>query len=142
MFQTYYPDKESAKDAVRRGEAWGALYFSDNFTDALVARIALGKDSDEETLDQSEITVWLDMSSKLFFQSDFIDKTNLFPDQQIAIILQRDLQLTYQNFTKDLLRDCDQNEALAEIPISFKKPIYGSEQPSFTNFVAPGVILT
>lgn len=123
--KTYYPDKESARDAVRRGEAWGALYFSENFTDALVARIALGKDSDEETLDQSEITVWLDMSN-----------------QQIAIILQRDLQLTYQNFTKDLLRDCDQNEALAEIPISFKKPIYGSEQPSFTNFVAPGVILT
>jgi hypothetical protein len=50
---------------VRRGEAWGVLYFTENFTDALVARMALGKDSDEETLDQSEIRVWLDMSSKL-----------------------------------------------------------------------------
>ncbi|XP_066139703.1 ABC transporter G family member 20 isoform X1 [Euwallacea fornicatus] len=121
----YYPDLDSAKSAVNRGEAWGAMYFTENFTDALVARIALGKDSDEETLDQSEIRVWLDMSN-----------------QQIGIILQRDLQLTYQNFTKDLLRDCDQNEALAEVPISFKEPIYGSNQPSFTDFVAPGVILT
>lgn len=66
----------------------------------------------------------------------------LFLDQQIGIILQRDLQLSYQNFTKDLLRDCDQNEQLADIPISFQEPIYGSNQPSFTNFVAPGVILT
>lgn len=52
-------------EAVRRGNAWGALYFTENFTDALVARMALGKDSDAETLDQSEIRVWLDMSSKL-----------------------------------------------------------------------------
>ncbi|KAH1009703.1 hypothetical protein HUJ04_002021 [Dendroctonus ponderosae] len=123
--KNYYPNIDLAKDAVRRGEAWGAVHFTENFTDALVARIALGKESDEETLNQSEIRVWLDMSN-----------------QQIGIILQRDLQLTYQNFTKDLLRDCDQNEGLAEVPISFKKPIYGSNQPSFTDFVAPGVILT
>lgn len=51
-------------DAVRKGEVWGTLYFTENFTDALVARMALGKDSDDETLDQSEIRVWLDMSSK------------------------------------------------------------------------------
>lgn len=51
-------------EAVRRGEAWGTLYFTENFTDALVARMALGKDSDDETLDQSEIRVWLDMSSE------------------------------------------------------------------------------
>ncbi|CAH1100505.1 unnamed protein product [Psylliodes chrysocephalus] len=121
----YYRTPEEAKMAVRTGEAWGALYFTENFTDALVARMALGKDADEETLDQSEVRVWLDMSN-----------------QQIGIILQRDLQLAFQNFTKDIFRACEYNEELAEIPISFKKPIYGSNQPSFTDFVAPGVILT
>ncbi|XP_049823696.1 ABC transporter G family member 20 isoform X3 [Aethina tumida] len=125
MVKQYYETPEYAKEAVRRGEAWGALYFTENFTDALVARMALGKDTDEETLDQSEVRVWLDMSN-----------------QQIGVILQRDLQLGYQNFTKDLLRDCEQNPDLAEVPISFKDPIYGSNQPSFTNFVAPGIILT
>lgn len=64
IIKKYYPDKEAAKAAVRTGDAWGALYFTENFTDALVARLALGKDADEETLDQSEIRVWLDMSSK------------------------------------------------------------------------------
>jgi hypothetical protein len=63
--QVPYPSPETAQDAVRRGDAWGVLYFTENFTDALVARMALGKDSDEETLDQSEIRVWLDMSSKI-----------------------------------------------------------------------------
>lgn len=66
----YYPDTESAVRAVKMGHAWGALYFTENFTDALVARMALGKDADEETLDQSEIRVWLDMSSK-FTQKEF-----------------------------------------------------------------------
>jgi hypothetical protein len=62
--QVYYSTPDSALKSVRSGDAWGVLYFTENFTDALVARMALGKDSDEETLDQSEIRVWLDMSSK------------------------------------------------------------------------------
>lgn len=52
-------------EAVRKGHAWGTLYFTENFTDALVARMALGREADDETLEQSEIRVWLDMSSKL-----------------------------------------------------------------------------
>lgn len=70
IVKEYYPDPESAINAVRTGNAWGALYFTENFTDALVARMALAKDADEETLDQSEVRVWLDMSSKfLYFTS-------------------------------------------------------------------------
>lgn len=40
---TTYSDLESLVDVVTRGDVCGALYFSDNFTDALVARIALGR---------------------------------------------------------------------------------------------------
>lgn len=64
IVKEYYPDPDSAVEAVRLGHAWGALYFTENFTDALVARMALGKDADPETLEQSEVRVWLDMSSK------------------------------------------------------------------------------
>ncbi|XP_039314799.1 ABC transporter G family member 23 isoform X2 [Solenopsis invicta] len=125
MIKTYYPDPESAMEAVRRGEAWGTLYFTENFTDALVARMALGRDSDDETLDQSEIRVWLDMSN-----------------QQVGLMLARNLQYSYRDFAKDLLSSCEQNTKLADVPIQFKKPIYGTNEPSFTDFVAPGVILT
>lgn len=84
-----------------------------------------GRDADDETLDQSEIRVWLDMSN-----------------QQIGILLNRDLQLTYRDFAQGLLKDCDNNPKLGDIPIQFKEPIYGTSTPSFTDFVAPGVILT
>lgn len=43
----------------------------------------LGRDSDEETLDQSEIRVWLDMSN-----------------QQIGLMLNRDLQFAYRDFAQ------------------------------------------
>ncbi|XP_012287640.1 ABC transporter G family member 20 [Orussus abietinus] len=125
MDKEYYPDPESAKEAVRRGKAWGTLYFTENFTDALVARMVLGKEADDETLDQSEIRVWLDMSN-----------------QQIGLMLARNLQYSYRDFAKDLLSTCDQNTKLADVPIQFKDPIYGTNDPSFTDFVAPGVILT
>lgn len=41
--KVFYPDTESAKNAVERGDAWGVLYFTENFTDALIARITLGE---------------------------------------------------------------------------------------------------
>ncbi|KAF2903928.1 hypothetical protein ILUMI_02243 [Ignelater luminosus] len=123
--KVYYPDTASAVKAVKNGDVWGALHFTENFTDALVARMALGKDADDETLDQSEVRVWLDMSN-----------------QQIGVILQRDLTLSYQSFAQELLVSCKQNPKLADIPIAFKEPIYGTKEPSFTDFVAPGVILT
>lgn len=125
IIQEYYEDVESAKNAVAQGNAWGAMYFTENFTDALVARIALGRDADDETLEQSEIRVWLDMSN-----------------QQIGIILNRDLQYSYRTFAQKLLEDCDNNPKLGDVPIQFKEPIYGTNEPSFTDFVAPGVILT
>lgn len=88
-------------------------------------KFTIGRDADDETLDQSEIRVWLDMSN-----------------QQIGILLNRDLQLTYRDFAQGLLKDCDNNPKLGDIPIQFKEPIYGTSTPSFTDFVAPGVILT
>lgn len=62
--QEYYQYPEQAIDAVKQGRAWGTLYFTENFTDSLIARLNLGQAADDETLDQSEIRVWLDMSSK------------------------------------------------------------------------------
>ncbi|XP_043272865.1 ABC transporter G family member 20 isoform X2 [Venturia canescens] len=125
MIKEYYEDPESAMEAVRRGQAWGTLYFTENFTDALLARMMLGNGADEETLDQSEIRVWLDMSN-----------------QQIGLMLARNLQYSYRDFAQNLLSDCNENTKLADVPIQFKEPIYGSNEPSFTDFVAPGVILT
>lgn len=63
-------------------------------------------------------------------------------NQQIGIMLNRDLQISYKEFAQDLLKACDNNPKLGDVPIQFKEPIYGTNDPSFTDFVAPGVILT
>ena len=60
----YYRDENAAMNAIRSGNVWGAIQFGTNFTENLVARVFLGKEVDDETLDLSEIRVWLDMSSK------------------------------------------------------------------------------
>ncbi|XP_055905605.1 ABC transporter G family member 23 isoform X2 [Eupeodes corollae] len=125
IVKRYYTDLDVALDAVRAGDVWGAIHIGENFTDAFVARAALGRDSDEETIDQSEIKVWLDMSN-----------------QQIGVMLNRDLQLAYRDFAMKLLDQCGSNPKLGDVPIQFDEPIYGTMNPSFTDFVAPGVILT
>nr|CAD7571001.1 unnamed protein product [Timema californicum] len=109
IIKEFYPTQESANEAVRRGKAWGALYFTENFTDALVARIHLQEYTDEETLDQSGIKVWLDMSN-----------------QQIGLMLMSDLRASYQNFSRELLSTCDINPRLAEAPI---RAVVGYLQP-------------
>ena len=103
-------------EGVKRGRIYYTVLIGFAFT---------GRDADDETLDQSEIRVWLDMSN-----------------QQIGIMLNRDLQVAYREFAQQLLRVCDNNPKLGDVPIQFKAPIYGTNDPSFTDFVAPGVILT
>lgn len=52
------------------------------------------------------------------------------------------MQLSYFTFIKDLLKACNINPSLGRIPVRFNDPIYGTKTPNFTDFAAPGVILT
>lgn len=54
-------------------------------------------------MDQSEIRLWLKMSN-----------------QQINIVLKRELQLTYKAFEQDLNSDCDRDTEVGDIPIQYK----------------------
>lgn len=83
--QDFYESPDKAIEAVKMGDAWGAIYFTDNFTDALVARMALGRDSDDETLDQSEMRVWLDMSSQYICASFFFKLRAFLKDILICL---------------------------------------------------------
>lgn len=66
----------------------------------------------------------------------------VFLDQQIGQLLWRDLQFAYFDFIDEILSDCGINPSLGHIPIKWESPIYGVEKPNFTDFAAPGVILT
>ena len=54
----------TALSAVRRGQAWGSLYFPSNYSHSLQLRQREGQDASSATVDSSAVSVWLDMSSK------------------------------------------------------------------------------
>lgn len=63
-------------------------------------------------------------------------------DQQIGTLLWRDLQYSFFDFIESILTDCDVNPAVGKIPVQWNDPVYGDRVPNFTDFAAPGVILT
>lgn len=62
--QKYLKTDDEAYDEVKRGKAWGALVFSDNYTDALVDRVENTRFAEDGSIESSEINIRLDMSSK------------------------------------------------------------------------------
>ena len=123
--QVHYPTLPAAINAVRNGEAWGAIAFKQNFSTALTDRHVFGLNADNETIDRSSIYVFLDMTNQL-----------------IGYKLQRSVYESLRTFSKDLLIEVEQNPAAVDIPVRIGKPIYGDREPTFTEFMAPGVVLT
>ncbi|EFX78467.1 ABC protein, subfamily ABCH [Daphnia pulex] len=125
IVQVPFKSLSDAIDATKRGEVWGVVHFGQNFTDELVVRQADGNHADNETILASRIAITLDWSN-----------------QQISLTLQRRLIEAFEDFSKDVLSACSYEPAAASIPVTFLDPIYGEKKPSFTEFMAPGIILT
>nr|XP_006817503.1 PREDICTED: uncharacterized protein LOC102803451 [Saccoglossus kowalevskii] len=85
----------------------------------------LGMKVDNETIVGSTILVSLDM-------------TNV----QIAVTLQQEIMTAFQDFANNISLSLVGNTYLAQLPIVFTEPIYGNADSSFTDFMAPGVILS
>ncbi|KAG7190247.1 hypothetical protein KM043_006366 [Ampulex compressa] len=119
-------DKEAdARYAVKRGWAWAAVSFPFNYSESLMTRIDDGKYADEWTTIYADINIVMDMSN-----------------QQIGQLLQRDILYAYQDFVKGITKSCNYSQKLTTIPVTFNTPVYGPKDPNFTDFAAPGVILT
>ena len=68
----------------------------------------------------------------------YLDMTN----QQVGFTLQMKLAETFQAFGSSVLSACNIPENVTSLPIQFETPVYGSNEPTFTEFMAPGVILS
>ncbi|XP_053976396.1 ABC transporter G family member 23-like [Hylaeus volcanicus] len=120
-----YDTDDDAKNAVERGWAWAAITFPANYSECLTERLEDGKDADDWSIAFSRMMIIMDMSN-----------------QQIGQLLQRYIYKSYEDFARDVTVACNYSGKYASIPINFEEPIYGPEEPNFTDFVAPGVILT
>ncbi|KAL1467461.1 hypothetical protein MTO96_042163, partial [Rhipicephalus appendiculatus] len=124
LSQIPYSDLDSALNAVRAGSAWGAIAIGANFSAALHYRFFLGVNADNRTIEDSSINVYLDMTN-----------------QQIGYTLQKTIFEAFSSFSADILKRMNKNPALAQLPV-IKAPIYGVDKPSFTEFMAPGIIIS
>nr|XP_022323233.1 ABC transporter G family member 20-like [Crassostrea virginica] len=120
-----YKDMNAALDSVRHGECWGVIGIGQNFTQDLILRFTNISAVDNKTIEGSSVQLYLDTTN-----------------QQITLQLQETITNSFQVFTEMLLKTFNQNPNLGQLPIKFNDPIYGSRDPNFRNFIAPGIILS
>ena len=63
-------------------------------------------------------------------------------NQQVGFTLQMRLAEAFQEFASSVLASCNIPDSVTSLPIQFETPVYGSMEPTFTEFMAPGVILS
>lgn len=120
-----YKDMNAALDSVRHGETWGVIGIGQNFTQDLFQRFTNISGVDNQTLDGSSVQLYLDTTN-----------------QQITLQLQETITSSFQAFSEILLKTFNLNPNLGQLPIKVNDPIYGSKDPNFRNFIAPGIILS
>nr|CAH0102208.1 unnamed protein product [Daphnia galeata] len=125
IIQVPYQSLSDALDATLRGTVWGVIHFGHNFTEELLERQINGNAVDKETIQASRIGITLDWSN-----------------EQIALTLQHRLVGGFNDFNRNLVTSCDYQPVIPSIPVEFMDPVYGKKNPSFTDFMAPGIILT
>ena len=65
-----FDTEDEARNAVKKGDAWGAITFPSNYTDSLEVRLNDGKFADDWSIDYSNVEITMDMSSE-FLQRKF-----------------------------------------------------------------------
>ncbi|CAG5014148.1 unnamed protein product [Parnassius apollo] len=121
----YYPTKEQAMRAAGRGKARLVLVFPANFSECVQIRVTDPRHADEFTVMNSAMEAHMDDT-----------------DKQVEWMLARELQAAFVDATEHLAKVCNLPKRIMALPVYFHAPIYGLEDPDFTDFAGPGVILT
>ncbi|XP_011859421.1 PREDICTED: ABC transporter G family member 23-like isoform X2 [Vollenhovia emeryi] len=122
--QMYYNNISEASREAQNRQFVGIIYFNQNFSEALQARIEDAKFAKDSDLRASQIQVSLDMSNML-----------------IGTSIQRKLFIRVLETYKDIVRDCKYPSKLADLPIRFEDPIYGSTELTYADYVAPTYLI-
>jgi len=125
----WFASHTQAVEAVERGDTWGVIHMESNFSQALYSKFfesdLIPGSSDANLSTAADIQIELDVTN-----------------QQIAFTLQLELSRAFQQFIAQLAESCHVSSEAASIPLRFLEPIYGSHKLTFTDFMAPGIILT
>jgi len=119
-----YDNTEEGEEGVLNGDVWGLISIKSNFSGMYVSRMLYPTDATEYVLDESSLHIRMDMSN-----------------QQVALTLQKRILDSFDNFTRTILESCSYPQEAASLPIRWLDPIFGDKDPSFTEFMAPGIII-
>jgi len=122
-FEKYKTEEKGLMD-VEKGELWGLIVVQANFSVAFRKRLMTMTHLTNQTIMDSSLSIRLDMSN-----------------QQVAFTLQQWILKSVDNFTSSLLRSCNHPSAADTAAIIWEEPVYGERDPSFTEFMAPGIII-
>ncbi|KAJ8918786.1 hypothetical protein NQ315_011070 [Exocentrus adspersus] len=121
----YYDSELEARTTVEKGQSWAMMVVPHNFSQSLKSRLDNGRDVPDWDLVSSLISVYADKSN-----------------ENIATFLTRDLLFGFIHFFSSFLTSCEIDPRIAGLPLRWEDPVYGYEEPNFTDFAAPGVVLT
>ncbi|XP_037530537.1 ABC transporter G family member 23 [Nematolebias whitei] len=110
-----------AFEGVYNGKYWGVIGFGKNFTSFLTKRI-LQRQVSKEVIEGGSVHVWLDQTNR-----------------QIGLMLQKQIHQAFEAFVDHKMGSMSY---MADLPIKFEEPIYGSMNTDFTTFVTPGAVLS
>ncbi|RWS08097.1 ATP-binding cassette transporter sub-family H 88708-like protein, partial [Dinothrombium tinctorium] len=117
---------EEGKEAVRNGSMWGVLYIPEAFSLSLAKRILRGEGVDNDTISNSTIKVYPDLTN-----------------QQISYTMERAFKDAFQAFAREALIQYGRNPALAEFPLALGEPVYGEiKHQGYLEYMAPGVVVS
>ncbi|KAI2799937.1 hypothetical protein BLOT_012148 [Blomia tropicalis] len=123
--QTIFQSEFEALDSVRDGKHSQALIIPDNFAINLYMKLNDSNNINDEMLYNSTIRILPDMSNKLMI--DFAEK---------------EIIRAYTVTSKKLLPTMGMNAHMLDMPVQLGEPVYGNANPSFTEFMTPGIVLT
>ncbi|KAH9423986.1 Canalicular multispecific organic anion transporter 1 [Dermatophagoides pteronyssinus] len=111
--------------SVRSGQAKAFLRFGPNFTRASFEKAIDYMSMDNETLAESFVDLYLDMSSQFH-----------------AMKIKEKIYEAFHKFSRHLLAENGYNPDVADSPIRIPAPLMGNENPTVTEFMAPAFIMS
>lgn len=105
--------------------------------------MADGKETPADVLDDSQVSIWLDMSGTSYTLPNTGNNNLNFPiDGQTAYLIQQQMYSAYEKFAAAMMRACSSDPRVSQVPIRFLTPVFGRMDSGYGSYVAPGVIVT
>uniref|UniRef100_A0A1I8GMR1 ABC transporter domain-containing protein n=1 Tax=Macrostomum lignano TaxID=282301 RepID=A0A1I8GMR1_9PLAT len=120
-----HTDLEQAKALVQRAGAWGVLFLEPNFTQSLTKRFTKAGTLSNRSIRQGSVHMFMDDSS-----------------YQVSAVLKQCILSAFEKVLGDVMEKMQLHRKMARIPIEYHPPLLGYEDPTFTEFMAPGIIIT